>query len=373
MAQWLHLRSAAHCLACPVLVGLIASASVSAESSFVAPDTGINLAGISSSNSDLPPLPPRDPNAPASIPRLEADRPQPVRTTIGVVVSEVAEEEESPIQSLGWSSASLPTASPDDAESGGYLPLPPRQAGDPLTEVLTRSTSSKTVIEPQGDLYTLPLVADGTFPCETVFDGVAVLTSSLAPMAMNADDESLAAELAGVYALAQETLGAPREFAAPLASPSPIDDEADDDQSESLTPQRQEQLAHAASDLFKPVQAISLTSGLHDREPEDLASVAVPSGPPRLVWGEPWPDARLSCYRYTYPFQHRPLYFEQPNFERCGTTCGLFSPYVSAAHFAGSVVTLPLHMLLEPPWNCVSTLGDCPTCHRYGFCPTLNR
>ncbi len=55
---------------------------------------------------------------------------------------------------------------------------------------------------------------------------------------------------------------------------------------------------------------------------------------------------------------HWPLYFEQLGPERYGvsTACTL-QPLLSAAHFFGSVVILPARMLVEPPYQCQSTLG----------------
>ena len=75
----------------------------------------------------------------------------------------------------------------------------------------------------------------------------------------------------------------------------------------------------------------------------------------------PWqPD------RDSYPFHHFPLYFEDPNLERCGRGFGCFTTVVSVAHFYGTIPVLPYCMTAEPPRQCVQTLPDCPACQRFG-------
>ena len=55
---------------------------------------------------------------------------------------------------------------------------------------------------------------------------------------------------------------------------------------------------------------------------------------------------------------HKPLYFEQVHLERYGHSWGPYvDPVVSAAHFFGSIPLLPYKMGLEPPHECIYTLG----------------
>lgn len=55
---------------------------------------------------------------------------------------------------------------------------------------------------------------------------------------------------------------------------------------------------------------------------------------------------------------HKPLYFEQPRVERYGHAVPApFQPLVSGAHFFVTVPLLPYKMILEPPLECVYTLG----------------
>ena len=70
--------------------------------------------------------------------------------------------------------------------------------------------------------------------------------------------------------------------------------------------------------------------------------------------------------RNTFPFHHNPLYFEDPNLERCGQTSGYFTELTSFAHFAGRIPVLPYMMTVEPPCSLVPAKPDCPTCSEFG-------
>jgi hypothetical protein len=55
---------------------------------------------------------------------------------------------------------------------------------------------------------------------------------------------------------------------------------------------------------------------------------------------------------------HKPLYFEDVQLERYGHCWGWhLQPFVSAAHFFGTVPILPYKMGLEPPNECIYALG----------------
>jgi hypothetical protein len=61
-------------------------------------------------------------------------------------------------------------------------------------------------------------------------------------------------------------------------------------------------------------------------------------------------DAPALCYG--------PLRFEEVNLERYGYgCCHVLQPFVSAAHFAGSLVSLPYNIVNRPPWECIAPLG----------------
>ncbi len=230
-----------------------------------------------------------------------------------------------------------------------------------------------TVVESPNSADSPPLVEAGVLQSSAVFDGVPVRVNDLAPVPTSEVDEALLPMIAQFASLAPHPLAAGE--AAPLASIDATQETGrkpwfgEAGAGSDLTGEQLDRMDAAVAMLQRPLNQVSLSQGLHKREPPDLALAATPATAPHTVWGEPWPNVRLSRFRYTVPFNHRPLYFEQPNFERCGESWGLFSPYVSAANFAGNVVMLPVHALLDPPWTCVPTLGDCPSCYRYDFCP----
>ncbi|MEZ6130495.1 MAG: hypothetical protein R3C59_17555 [Planctomycetaceae bacterium] len=71
--------------------------------------------------------------------------------------------------------------------------------------------------------------------------------------------------------------------------------------------------------------------------------------------------------RNVYPVHHNPLYFEDPNLERCGQTNGCLTDVASIMHFAGRVPILPYLMTVNHPRSCVRAKPDCPTCHEFAL------
>ena len=80
----------------------------------------------------------------------------------------------------------------------------------------------------------------------------------------------------------------------------------------------------------------------------------------------PAPWHRSHAPRNTYPIRYQPLYFEDPNMERCGETGGCLTEVKSIAHFAGRIPLLPYMMASDSPHKCVRALPDCPTCQQFG-------
>lgn len=70
--------------------------------------------------------------------------------------------------------------------------------------------------------------------------------------------------------------------------------------------------------------------------------------------------------RSTHQVCYQPLYFEDPNLERCGQSHGVFTDAVSAAHFFGRIPMVPYLVTARPPERCVAALPDCPMCQRFG-------
>lgn len=69
--------------------------------------------------------------------------------------------------------------------------------------------------------------------------------------------------------------------------------------------------------------------------------------------------------RRQYGFCHRPLYYEQPNLERCGNSLGYLQNAVSGIQFLCHTATLP-YQLVHRPADCAVPVGaDCQTCQSY--------
>lgn len=71
----------------------------------------------------------------------------------------------------------------------------------------------------------------------------------------------------------------------------------------------------------------------------------------------------------------QPLYFEDPKMERCGTSYGIATEFVSAVRFFGRAPLIPYLVGSQNPHQCVRSLGDCNVCQGYGktaYLPKLN-
>jgi hypothetical protein len=79
---------------------------------------------------------------------------------------------------------------------------------------------------------------------------------------------------------------------------------------------------------------------------------------------EPW--RRRYPSRNTFAFRHQPLYFEDPNLERCGQSAGCLTEAVNVVHFAGRIPLMGYLAGSNPPSSCVRALPDCPTCQSFG-------
>ncbi len=113
--------------------------------------------------------------------------------------------------------------------------------------------------------------------------------------------------------------------------------------------------------LRKPIHQIEIADPQsHLQKPENRAAsvmeVAAPIQIASLGYGVPIPN------RYTIGQAHRPLYFEQPNVERCGNGFGVFQNAVSGFTFLANTMALPYRMGKQPPHCEVPAGGDCRTC-----------
>jgi len=128
---------------------------------------------------------------------------------------------------------------------------------------------------------------------------------------------------------------------------------------------------------YAPIRC--LTTGILPNEqgtmpPDDAAQRYRPmrEAPISSCLGRGW-DPRMYLWEAS-SFCHHPLYFEEINLERygffcCDHRCGgipaaLVQPVVSGAHFFATVPALPYKMTLDPPCECIYTLGH----YRPGSC-----
>jgi hypothetical protein len=119
-------------------------------------------------------------------------------------------------------------------------------------------------------------------------------------------------------------------------------------------------------DVHKAVVVIPVSEGEDPNllEPENLAeNYNQKHGSIRNWEATQWCNVRPD--RNTYAFTNNPLYFEDPNLERCGKSYGLLSDMRSAGLFFGRIPALPYMMASECPSECVPSKGDCPACHEF--------
>ncbi len=134
-----------------------------------------------------------------------------------------------------------------------------------------------------------------------------------------------------------------------------------------------EESSTPASSGRRPLTAIRLAdsivqldeSGQPLAKPEDSIPQQATSAPAEHHY-VPAPWHRSHASRNTYPIRYQPLYFEDPNMERCGETGGCLTEVKSIAHFAGRIPLLPYMMASNSPHKCVRALPDCPTCQQFG-------
>ncbi|MEO2016424.1 MAG: hypothetical protein ABGZ53_18865 [Fuerstiella sp.] len=70
--------------------------------------------------------------------------------------------------------------------------------------------------------------------------------------------------------------------------------------------------------------------------------------------------------RNTHEFYHHPLYFEDPNQERCGQSNGCLTTACSAVRFTTMLALTPYLTTADHPRDCVRALPDCRTCQSFG-------
>ena len=108
--------------------------------------------------------------------------------------------------------------------------------------------------------------------------------------------------------------------------------------------------------------SIALPTGkLPTNAAAECAAQTAPTSDARLAgaWAGSEHHWSATCSR------HRPLYFEEINAERYGYTVSYaLQPLISGAHFFATIPALPYKMAIDPPRDCIYTLGH----YRPGSC-----
>ncbi len=136
------------------------------------------------------------------------------------------------------------------------------------------------------------------------------------------------------------------------------DDEKDQEYSRSLST-----VAHLMR-LRKPIREIRIGEiEPGERVPENKAGIY--SQPKPLIMISALGADVLRPNRYTVCAMHQPLYYEQPNLERCGNGCGYFQNAISGIEFVANTMTLPYQLGQQCPDCLVPSGGDCLTCQSW--------
>ncbi|MEZ6060665.1 MAG: hypothetical protein R3C19_09905 [Planctomycetaceae bacterium] len=198
----------------------------------------------------------------------------------------------------------------------------------------------------------------------TIATVVAIgMTAGPAVRAQSDDADSAAAPSTSVGVETEQTVPSQLLPVQPVPSePQPVPSSADD-----------ETLSIVTQDLMRPLSTVTL-----GKAASPAAADGTPLTPPESDVDElfgsygqavTWTSGDWVAYRpnrNAFPICYRPLYFEDPNLERCGQSHGCLTELTSAVHFFGRVPVLPYLMTANCPHKCVRALPDCPTCHEFG-------
>ena len=198
---------------------------------------------------------------------------------------------------------------------------------------------------------------------------------TIAAGALNAGAAPTTSRFAGPFT--EATPAAYQPPAIPLRQPPSLDQPAVDD---AVIASEREAAADAAEEIdvqdeplmdpeanarriYRPIGQVTTNTALppgetpsamerHEGDPPPVLMPIV--GDQRLEGG--WGDQMFNWS--ATQFCHQPLYFEEVNLERYGYGCRpCVQPLVSGAHFFLTVPALPYKMVVNPPRECVYTLG----------------
>lgn len=177
-----------------------------------------------------------------------------------------------------------------------------------------------------------------------------------------------AQSLPQVESLTQPEIGDPPPMPPTLAQPAPTAPYFGEPQLLDATPPQEPIQTGEPLPCFVPKPMSSLTTNIAFPEGALPANVALECAidvgvvtDPRLEYG--W--SQFDFHWAATCLCHRPLYFEDVNAERYGYTVSrFFQPVISGAKFFLTVPALPYKMVVDPPHECIYTLGN----YRPGSC-----
>ena len=128
---------------------------------------------------------------------------------------------------------------------------------------------------------------------------------------------------------------------------------------------RQRALAMHLQRLQKPLHQVRLAAANSPlkQAPTNRASAAISHQSSR--WVTATNAAPKRAERYPIQLAHQPLYFEEPNLERCGQGYGCLQNLVSSGHFLFNTAILPYRLATQPAKCLVRSSGDCRTCESF--------
>ena len=270
----------------------------------------------------------------------------------------------------------------DDAMQPVSAEPPEASLAEPLLGAQSQLPSTEQTLLVSEELPTLPSPEDSPDVAENQQVSVDVLPESdNSPAEVKEDTFFVYSYLNYVTMSCVSALDDPDQFPEKLfcfassQQPETASLASDEDSADALGENRSttEESSTPIASGRRPLTAIRLAdsivqfdeSGQPLAKPEDNSPQQTTSVPAEHHY-VPAPWHRSHASRNTYPIRYQPLYFEDPNMERCGETGGCLTEVKSIAHFAGRIPLLPYMMASNSPHKCVRALPDCPTCQQFG-------
>lgn len=129
--------------------------------------------------------------------------------------------------------------------------------------------------------------------------------------------------------------------------------------------------------LFAPISSVTIGGQAGSTEQSRLEQLQLADLESQRTFADNWGSAPLAGFstagksarpwRLSVPVESAPLYFEQPDLERCGASLGVLTTGYSALSFATDLAMLPASMVRNPPGSTVQQRDDKCQC---GASPT---